>query len=159
LGAHCSCPYDWGGDCTHIVAVLLRMQNRAEILIRPALGDLFGDLPREALVELLLDLAARHPELVDELDLLAWVVARFGPVELAAMAPHPKPFALFGAPEMQIPVNAIEQLETVMRLPIAEAGALMPDAHLGYAMPIGGVVSLDHAISPSFVGYDMPIWS
>ena len=31
----------------------------------------------------------------------------------------------------------------------------MPDAHLGYAMPIGGVVSLEHAISPSFVGYDI----
>jgi tRNA-splicing ligase RtcB len=31
----------------------------------------------------------------------------------------------------------------------------MPDAHPGYAMPIGGVVSLEHAISPSFVGYDI----
>jgi uncharacterized Zn finger protein len=68
LDAQCSCPYDWGGDCKHIVAVLLCMRDREDILIRPSLTDLLADLPREALVELLLDLTARHPELVDEVD-------------------------------------------------------------------------------------------
>ena len=95
-----------------------------------------------------------HPD-ATEADVLAWVAARFGKPEVVKMNPRPTPFALFGAPETQIPVNAIEQMETVMRLPMARAGALMPDAHLGYAMPIGGVVSLDGAISPSFVGYDI----
>jgi tRNA-splicing ligase RtcB len=32
---------------------------------------------------------------------------------------------------------------------------MMPDAHVGYGMPIGGVAALDHAVSPGFVGYDI----
>lgn len=51
--------------------------------------------------------------------------------------------------------NAIEQMDTVMRIPPAVAGALMPDAHLGYGMPIGGVVALENAVSPNFVGFDI----
>jgi len=34
-------------------------------------------------------------------------------------------------------------------------GALMPDAHLGYDMPIGGVISTHGVIVPSWVGYDI----
>ncbi|HAJ37434.1 MAG TPA: RtcB family protein [Chloroflexi bacterium] len=71
------------------------------------------------------------------------------------LADTPVPFALFGEPGVHIPYSAIEQMQTVMRLPVAQRGALMPDAHLGYAMPIGGVVSLEEAVSPSFVGYDI----
>lgn len=54
-----------------------------------------------------------------------------------------------------VPDNALEQMDTVMRMPRVVGGALMPDAHKGYAMPIGGVAVLDNAISPSFVGYDI----
>ena len=32
---------------------------------------------------------------------------------------------------------------------------LMPDAHSGYGMPIGGVAALDNAISPNMVGVDI----
>jgi tRNA-splicing ligase RtcB len=71
------------------------------------------------------------------------------------LAAQPASFAMFGEAGVHIPYNAIEQMQTVMRLPTAQRGALMPDAHLGYAMPIGGVVSLEDAISPSFVGYDI----
>jgi tRNA-splicing ligase RtcB len=31
-------------------------------------------------------------------------------------------------------------------------GALMPDAHLGYGLPIGGVVKTDRIVVPSWVG-------
>jgi len=51
--------------------------------------------------------------------------------------------------------NAREQMDRVMSIPPAVSGALMPDAHLGYGMPIGGVAILDNAISPNFVGYDI----
>lgn len=88
-------------------------------------------------------------------ELIAWVEATYRVEPLLALAEQPAPFALFGEPEKHIPVNAVEQMEMVMRLPVAMRGALMPDAHLGYAMPIGGVVSLEDAISPSFVGYDI----
>ena len=88
-------------------------------------------------------------------ELLAWVAAVYAPTPMLTVADTPAPFAMFGEPEKHIPLIAVEQMKTVMRLPIARRGALMPDAHLGYAMPIGGVVSLENAISPSFVGYDI----
>jgi len=48
-----------------------------------------------------------------------------------------------------------DQIKTAMGLPVAVKGALMPDAHQGYALPIGGVIALRNAISPSMVGYDI----
>ena len=33
--------------------------------------------------------------------------------------------------------------------------AIMPDVHMGYDMPIGGVALLDNAICPAYVGYDI----
>ena len=33
--------------------------------------------------------------------------------------------------------------------------ALMPDAHQGYGMPIGGVVAADNAVIPAAVGVDI----
>ena len=67
----------------------------------------------------------------------------------------PLPYAKFGQVGLDIPYNAIDQMNEVMRIPPALAGALMPDAHQGYAMPIGGVVGMLNAVSPSFVGYDI----
>lgn len=98
--------------------------------------------------------ARAHPRATSA-ELLAWVEATYARDELLTVAETPAPFALFGEPGVHIPYGAIEQMQTVMRLPVAQRGALMPDAHLGYAMPIGGVVSLKDAISPSFVGYDI----
>jgi tRNA-splicing ligase RtcB len=40
-------------------------------------------------------------------------------------------------------------------LPVAVAGALMADAHVGYGLPIGGVLATDHAVIPYAVGVDI----
>ena len=40
-------------------------------------------------------------------------------------------------------------------LPVAVAGALMPDAHVGYGLPIGGVLATDNAVIPYAVGVDI----
>ena len=50
---------------------------------------------------------------------------------------------------------AIRQMHDAMRLPVTVAGALMPDAHVGYGVPIGGVVALDNAVAPYMVGVDI----
>ena len=50
---------------------------------------------------------------------------------------------------------AIRQLHDAMRLPVTVAGALMPDAHVGYGVPIGAVVALDGAVAPYMVGVDI----
>ena len=42
-----------------------------------------------------------------------------------------------------------------MRLPVSVAGALMPDAHVGYGLPIGGVLATEGAVIPYAVGVDI----
>ncbi|MCG8637817.1 MAG: RtcB family protein [Desulfobacterales bacterium] len=50
---------------------------------------------------------------------------------------------------------AIEQMENAMSLPVSVKGALMPDAHKGYGLPIGGVLAADNAVIPYAVGVDI----
>jgi uncharacterized Zn finger protein len=71
VGADCSCPYDWGGCCKHIVATLLAFIHEPEkITERPSITDLLADLDREALADLLTGLLEAHPHLAD------WVEGR-----------------------------------------------------------------------------------
>jgi len=51
--------------------------------------------------------------------------------------------------------KSIAQVEMACRLPIAVRGALMPDAHLGYGLPIGGVLATRNAVIPYAVGVDI----
>lgn len=51
--------------------------------------------------------------------------------------------------------GAIAQMDLAMRLPAAVAGALMPDAHIGYGLPVGGAFALDNEVSPGAVGPDI----
>ena len=51
--------------------------------------------------------------------------------------------------------QAVEQMRQAVRLPVTVAGALMPDAHLGYGLPIGGVLATEAAVIPYAVGVDI----
>jgi tRNA-splicing ligase RtcB len=51
--------------------------------------------------------------------------------------------------------EALRQMERAMRLPVAVMGALMPDAHVGYGLPIGGVLATEDAVIPYAVGMDI----
>lgn len=51
--------------------------------------------------------------------------------------------------------EAIEQMKNACSLPISVVGALMPDAHSGYGLPIGGVLAVRNAIIPFGVGMDI----
>ena len=64
-----------------------------------------------------------------------------------------KDFNVFG--RKHITSNAYQQMELAMRLPIAVKGALMPDAHQGYGLPIGGVLATENAVIPYGVGLDI----
>lgn len=50
---------------------------------------------------------------------------------------------------------AKQQMNLAMRLPISLAGAMMPDAHAGYGLPIGGVLAVENAVIPYAVGVDI----
>ncbi len=64
-----------------------------------------------------------------------------------------KPFNVYGADGIE--AAAKEQMKQAMSLPIAVNGALMPDAHYGYGLPIGGVLATQEAIVPYGVGVDI----
>ena len=50
---------------------------------------------------------------------------------------------------------AVQQLKNACTLPVAVSGALMPDAHVGYGLPIGGVLATADAVIPYAVGVDI----
>ena len=51
--------------------------------------------------------------------------------------------------------EAIDQFKSAMNQEFVVKGALMPDCHAGYSLPIGSVVATDNFILPSWVGYDI----
>ena len=63
------------------------------------------------------------------------------------------PFSIFG--ENEISDAAKQQLYTALKLPVAKKGALMPDGHSGYGLPIGGVLATENAVIPYGVGVDI----
>ncbi|MDB5197234.1 MAG: RtcB family protein [Flaviaesturariibacter sp.] len=62
-------------------------------------------------------------------------------------------FDVFGSDGIE--QGAMHQMYTAAKIPIAVAGALMPDAHQGYGLPIGGVLATENAVIPYGVGVDI----
>ncbi len=54
-----------------------------------------------------------------------------------------------------IEAAAHTQMELAMQLPVSVKGALMPDAHMGFGLPIGGVLATRQAVIPYAVGMDI----
>lgn len=94
--------------------------------------------------------------------------AHEGPLNKIAEALLPKPkaggdelplnekgiaFSVYGADGIE--PGALHQMHTAAKLPVAVAGALMPDAHYGYGLPIGGVLATENAVIPYGVGVDI----
>ena len=65
---------------------------------------------------------------------------------------EPAPYQSWGE---DFDATSIRQMENACRLPVAVAGALMPDAHTGYGLPIGGVLATENAVIPYAVGMDI----
>jgi len=65
---------------------------------------------------------------------------------------EPAPYRQWGR---DLEPQAVQQMANACRLPVAVRGALMPDAHLGYGLPIGGVLATENAVIPYAVGVDI----
>jgi tRNA-splicing ligase RtcB len=63
------------------------------------------------------------------------------------------PYRVWGAAGIES--GALDQMKRAVRLPVAIRGALMPDAHQGYGLPIGGVLATDNSVIPYAVGVDI----
>lgn len=55
----------------------------------------------------------------------------------------------------EIDEAAHAQMRQSCAVPVARKGALMPDAHVGYGLPIGGVLACEGAVIPYAVGVDI----
>ena len=81
VAADCTCPYDWGGYCKHIVAVLLAcLHDPDQISERPSVTELLAGLGRDELLGLLTAILSQQPHLI------SWVEQ-----QLASQAPQPEP--------------------------------------------------------------------
>jgi tRNA-splicing ligase RtcB len=65
---------------------------------------------------------------------------------------EPAPYQVWGEGLEQ---GALDQMKNAARVPVAVSGALMPDAHQGYGLPIGGVLATENAVIPYAVGVDI----
>lgn len=63
------------------------------------------------------------------------------------------PVRIYG--EEMIEEGALSQMRIASRLPVSVRGAIMPDGHQGYGLPIGGVLATENAIIPYGVGIDI----
>src|SRR5262245_4192517 len=62
------------------------------------------------------------------------------------------PFPIWGT---DLDPQSLEQMRNARSLPVSVAAALMPDAHVGYGVPIGGVLATRGAVIPYAVGVDI----
>lgn len=114
----------------------------------PTSVENFGQVARRAAQ------LAKEPGATDE-SIMAQIQAEFGPKEFLTLRSAPQPYTMYGTPGVHFDYAVVEQMNTVSKLPVFTKGAVLPDAHKGYALPIGGVAALERAVSPYGVGVDI----
>src|SRR5687767_12669400 len=91
---------------------------------------------------------AAHPQFAE----LARVLREENEKTVYVERPAPAPYQIWGE---GLEAGTIDQMKNAARLPVAVQGALMPDAHQGYGLPIGGVLATENAVIPYAVGVDI----
>ncbi len=104
--------------------------------------------------QLIEQVAADPAALVTDLHFgrLAQVLAKTPSSPLGIQRTEPAPWQQWGD---DLEPQSIQQMVNACSLPISLRGALMPDAHLGYGLPIGGVLATENAVIPYAVGVDI----
>ncbi|MGE5602804.1 MAG: SWIM zinc finger family protein, partial [Nitrososphaerales archaeon] len=132
VSATCTCPYDWGGYCKHIVATLLAATREPqEIEERRSIDELLADLDADALRGLLRDLLARRSDLVNWLEAQLTVQRSRAQTSSAAGAGSHRV-----SPKAAVDVKAIRRM---VRSAMAASGE--------YDATSGVVASLDEVLS------------
>jgi uncharacterized Zn finger protein len=131
VDATCTCPYDWGGYCKHIVAVLLTaVQGVEEIEERPTAAALLANVDVETLRRLLSGLLVRHPELI------VWVEAQLALGSRAASISN----AASQPVDAQLPRRAPVDAAAIRRLVRAEMRA--PDDYYATSGVVSGLEAI-----------------
>ena len=64
----------------------------------------------------------------------------------------PVPYWVWG---QEFEPQTLQQMDNAAHLPVSQVGALMPDGHPGYGLPIGGVLATENSAIPYGVGMDI----
>jgi tRNA-splicing ligase RtcB len=114
----------------------------------------YADKSREDVLLLFGQVLKDPASFLEDSKLSALAKAIMRPVtDIIALSSEVKSYQIYGADAIER--GALTQMETAMKLPVTVAGALMPDAHQGYGLPIGGVLATHHAVIPYGVGVDI----
>jgi len=118
----------------------------------------YDEVPKDDVMALLQKLRDYPENFLDDVELksiaVAMVEAATAPVDdTIALNEDADAYTVFGADYIE--EGARTQMNVAMKLPVTAGGALMPDAHQGYGLPIGGVLATRGAIIPYGVGVDI----
>ena len=118
----------------------------------------FGDIPKDQSIALMKKVKDYPESFLDDelLKPLATAIIESNTPDPNAAIPlrnESDSYAVYGADYIE--EGARKQMDVAMKLPVTVAGALMPDAHQGYGLPIGGVLATRNAIIPYAVGVDI----
>ncbi|HEY9008732.1 MAG TPA: RtcB family protein [Ohtaekwangia sp.] len=114
----------------------------------------YGDKSREDVLLLFGQVLKDPASFLEDSKLSALASAIMKPVtDIVALSSEVKPYQIYGADAIE--QGALTQMEIALKLPVTVAGALMPDAHQGYGLPIGGVLATHNAVIPYGVGVDI----
>jgi tRNA-splicing ligase RtcB len=121
-------------------------------------ASVLAEVPKDEAIALLKKVKDYPESFLDDETLKPLATAMIEAVNALADAPIPlredaDEYAVFGAEYIE--EGARHQMDVAMKLPVTVAGALMPDAHQGYGLPIGGVLAARNAIIPYAVGVDI----
>jgi len=134
------------------------LNDQIRSLVINTVSKHFKHYTKQQVLDLLIELRA-DAERFEQNAVLGKIAALFldkkseKPFVAYQMEAEPKPVKTFGS--RFIDTSAKQQMKTALQLPIAERGALMPDAHSGYGLPIGGVLATNNAVIPYGVGVDI----
>ena len=130
------------GRCTDLAQKILQQTQAAKGSTRAVLDDFrkLAEAPDLYMAD------GRYCELAQALIQTIAAGQRFVPRSTDA------PYRIWGE---GLETDAVRQMSNACRLPVAAAGALMPDAHVGYGLPIGGVLATHDAVIPYAVGVDI----
>jgi len=137
---------DWGFTPGRVMGIVLRIVNKE-----------FKHSTLDEVEDILTKIIATPEDYVDH-EVLGEIAIELIPVEstepeiipLNDVGVH---YSVYGGDDIE--QGAHDQISLAARLPISVAGALMPDAHQGYGLPIGGVLATKNAIIPFGVGVDI----
>jgi len=115
-------------------------------------------IPKSDVLQLLVDLQQELEAFLDHPILSPLAETFVTKIEEAAFSlhdllPQAQPLKIYGGKDIEGLTK--RQIELALRLPIAIQGALMPDAHVGFSLPVGGVLATENAVIPYAVGVDI----